>query len=92
LVVAAPASGVGGGVYFDQLRSGAHVGVAGGTAVKSTKKRIRSCNKGDNRNRKHRTSAAVDAWAVACEFPPRSQPIPSAALQTAAAVAAILGG
>jgi hypothetical protein len=68
-------------------------GAKAATAVKSTakKKRVRSCNKGDDKRKSH-AAAAVDAWAVACEFPPRSQTIPSGALQAAASVAAILGG
>lgn len=89
LVVSAQAWGVGGGPYFDQLRTGSHAAVLSGT-VTSNKKGARSCNKGDNR--KHHSSTAVDAWAVACEFPPRSQTIPSGVLQSAATIAAILGG
>jgi len=53
------------------------------------RKLIRSCNKGDNR--KNHASSAVDAWAVACEFPPRSRLQPVSALDTAATIAA-LGG
>lgn|SRR6516162_6819660 len=53
-------------------------------------KKVRSCNKGDDR--KNRSNAAVDAWAVACEFPPRSEPNWVSSLQTTTASAIVAGG
>lgn len=90
LMLSAPAGAVTGGSLL--IRADARQAVPTATAVKTTaRKRVRSCNKGDDR--KHRASSpAVDAWAVACEFPPRSQSLPSAALQSTASIAAILSG
>jgi len=53
-------------------------------------KKVRSCNKGDDR--KGQSNAAVDAWAVACEFPPRSEPNWVSSLQNTAASAIAAGG
>jgi hypothetical protein len=52
------------------------------------KKTVKSCNAGDKR--KHHGNAAVNAWAVACEFPPKSEPNPES-LQAAAAAAIASG-
>ena len=53
-------------------------------------KKVRSCNVGDNR--KNHRKAAVDAWPVACEFPPRSEPNPETYQGLAAAAIAAAGG
>ena len=57
---------------------------------KVKQKKVRSCNKGDDR--KNRENAAVDAWAVACEFPPRSEPNWVSSLQNTASTAIVAGG
>jgi hypothetical protein len=64
-----------------------------GTAVLTRNvkaKKVKSCNKGDDRKRRHK--AAVDAWAVACEFPPRSEPNLQGLTNAAAAAISALGG
>jgi hypothetical protein len=57
--------------------------------VKAAKK-VKSCNKGDDRKGHH--NAAVNAWAVACEFPPRSEPNMQGLTNAAAAAISALGG
>jgi hypothetical protein len=93
LLLAAPAWGIGGASKLEQLRGGEGTAPAKSIALTSTvtRKRARSCNAGSNRKGTRQSPAAVNAWAVACEFPPRSQTIPSGALQNAVATAAILG-
>jgi hypothetical protein len=68
----------------------AGLGIPVALVSKLRHKKVRSCNAADNR--KHHAKAAVDAWPVACEFPPRSEPNPATYQGLTAAAIAAAGG